>query len=218
MSKSSRAISYGNIAKETQYQGVLSSAQIAVGINFSHENGIRLLEDARLLFGEERYPSAVTLSLLAVEEFAKELILRRMSIRDKKEQIQRFWAQMKDHRVKAAVGALPYLIQKGTLDVMQLAEQIESPDAVYGETFNWLKETGLYVECVQSGKWLRPTDQIGKEVAESILRGAEMMAGTGNPYPVTKEHIEEMQLMAKNPKLSREEVDTFAKKHSSRRI
>jgi AbiV family abortive infection protein len=215
VNKAKNDISYGNISKHKLYQGVLTPAQIAVGINYSHENGLRLLADAKMLFDGERFPSSVTLSLLAVEEFAKELILRKMAIRDRKEQVQPFWAQMKDHRIKAAIGALPYLIQNGQVDVEEAAAQIESPDANYGEIFNWLKETGLYVECVKDAKWLRPTDQLDKTIAESIYRGAEMMAGTGKPYPVTKKQIQDMQSLAKDPHLSRQKVEAFAEQYRS---
>src|SRR5262249_42977706 len=39
-------------------------------------NGSRLLEDADLLFNMDRYASAVALSVLAAEEFAKAFLLR----------------------------------------------------------------------------------------------------------------------------------------------
>jgi hypothetical protein len=39
-------------------------------------NTLRLLEDARLLFEAKRYPSAVQMAIIAIEESEKEAILR----------------------------------------------------------------------------------------------------------------------------------------------
>lgn len=54
-----------------QYRGPLSSTEIAAGMNAARENTNRLAKDAKLLFEQERYPSALALAILAIEETGK---------------------------------------------------------------------------------------------------------------------------------------------------
>jgi hypothetical protein len=54
--------------KLPQYKGVLASAQIADGMNAATRNSRRLFEDAQLMLEQERYPSAVGLAILSIEE------------------------------------------------------------------------------------------------------------------------------------------------------
>jgi AbiV family abortive infection protein len=53
---------------------------LAEGIGVSNHNAARLLEDATLLAKNQRYPSAVALAILAVEESAKAAVLRAMAM------------------------------------------------------------------------------------------------------------------------------------------
>ena len=63
-----------------QYKGSLNSSQIAAGINSALLNSKRLVEDSILLFNEERYPSAVSLAILSIEEAGKVSILRELAL------------------------------------------------------------------------------------------------------------------------------------------
>src|SRR6266852_7957358 len=49
-----------------QYRGPLSSSEIAEGMNVARQNAARLVKDARLLFDNKSYASAVALSILAI--------------------------------------------------------------------------------------------------------------------------------------------------------
>ena len=57
--------------KLSQLQGRLTLDQIAEGMNAASKNAIRLVEDAQVLLAAERYPSALALAILAIEEARK---------------------------------------------------------------------------------------------------------------------------------------------------
>jgi len=66
---------------EKQYAGPLNAAQIAAGMNAAQDNAARLLADSELLLGAERYPTAASVAILAIEEVRKISTLRRMAMR-----------------------------------------------------------------------------------------------------------------------------------------
>jgi len=75
--------------KLDQYKGALSTSEITKGINAAIQNAIRLAEDAELLLGNKRYPSATSLAILSIEESGKVTILRGLSVaKDGKENIE----------------------------------------------------------------------------------------------------------------------------------
>ena len=54
--------------KLDQYRGQLSASQAAEGINSAIHNAKRLADDAEFLLKNGRYPSAVSLAILSIEE------------------------------------------------------------------------------------------------------------------------------------------------------
>ena len=61
-----------------QYEGQLTPADAADGMNAAITNAKRLAEDANLLFGRGRYPTASSLAILSLEEQGKCAILREL--------------------------------------------------------------------------------------------------------------------------------------------
>ena len=54
----------------------LKDETLSKSISVTIANGNKLLDDAKLLFDFDRYPTALALSVLAQEEFAKAFLLR----------------------------------------------------------------------------------------------------------------------------------------------
>ena len=57
-----------------RYEGKLSAAQIAAGMNAARRNATRLLGDAKLLMEAKRFPAACSLAILSIEESASGVI------------------------------------------------------------------------------------------------------------------------------------------------
>ena len=66
--------------KLEQWKNTLAVEKIVEGMNAASSNARRLLNDASALFDLERYPSATSLAILAIEEAGKVSILREMSL------------------------------------------------------------------------------------------------------------------------------------------
>lgn len=81
------------------YKGKLSPAQISKGINLTHQNAIRLLEDAKILHKENRYPSAAALAILSIEESGKQSILRQLSLVKSDEELNNTWKVLMSKRM-----------------------------------------------------------------------------------------------------------------------
>jgi AbiV family abortive infection protein len=81
-----------------RYVGPLSAEQIAKGMSVAAANSKRLLEDAQLLYEQERYPSACSLAILSIGEAGKLVILREMASRP--EDIQKVWKSYRTHQAK----------------------------------------------------------------------------------------------------------------------
>ena len=83
-----------------QYVGKLNSKQITEGINAARRNVRRLIKDARMLVDNKRYASAVFLSILAIEEFGKQDILRDLAIASSDEEVKEIWRNYRTHTKK----------------------------------------------------------------------------------------------------------------------
>jgi len=57
----------------------MSEPQVNHAITAALENGARLMDDARLMMDFDRFPSALSLAVLAQEEYAKALLLSLVS-------------------------------------------------------------------------------------------------------------------------------------------
>jgi AbiV family abortive infection protein len=62
--------------KNKQYRGELNAESAAKGMDFAFQNAISLLDDAVLLYNNNRYERAFSLSILAIEEVGKLSIIR----------------------------------------------------------------------------------------------------------------------------------------------
>lgn len=154
------------------YRNRLTYGQIAKGISATKQNAIRLLEDARTLYKDNRYPTACSLSVLVVEEVAKLPILRRMALASKQEEWRRCWKDFSSHLDKAAHWIIPFLVNEAK-SVEEFTNSFHRE--VNGELLNSLKQFGFYLGCYGNAHWAEPHLVIEKENASPIIHSAEVL-------------------------------------------
>lgn len=159
----------------TGYTGYLTPDQIADGINKANENAKRLAEDARLLFDAERYPSAASLAILAIEESGKVSVLRSLALARNEEEIKQTWKEFRKHTAKNAGWIFAELVAGG-------ARQLENFRAMYLEeaehpfVLDKLKQVGFYTDCYGKGRWSAPKDALDKESTSGLVLIAEIQS------------------------------------------
>jgi AbiV family abortive infection protein len=163
------------VKKLDAYRGKLSPGEIAEGMNAARENASRLAEDAKLLLEQSRYPSAVSLAILSIEEAGKVTVLRELSIaRTEKERLAS-WRAYRSHTKKNTAWILPQLVASGarTLDELQPIFE-ESSDHPY--VLDQLKQIGIYTDCLGKRHWSIPEEVIDEELARIIVGTAKLLS------------------------------------------
>jgi AbiV family abortive infection protein len=172
--------------KSGQYRGRLTSAEIAEGMNVARENGVRLAKDARLLFENERYASALALVILSIEETGKESVLRGLAVAsDDKELIER-WKDYRSHTKKNAHWILLSMVSKGARRLDDFLPMFYA-NAEHTEMLDNLKQLCLYTDSFRKGVWSVPEKVISKELVNGLLRVAEIFCQTRE---ITTEEID----------------------------
>lgn len=138
--------------------------QLDMGIRLCSRNARKFLKDAELLYSRRSYGHALALSVLALEEQGRKIIL--LAVKQKLVQIDRgLWRMMfRDHGQKLA---MTFNIFTETMKVKPPQQELEKiyrsiPDAVA------MKNRGLYVDFFKNS-WHSPFDADVKRAAESIL-------------------------------------------------
>jgi AbiV family abortive infection protein len=181
-------LKFGNIEIKNQYSGQLSTSQISQGINLARANGKRLAVDARLLLENKRYPSAAALAILAIEETGKELILREFSFLKHGEKTASYWKKFRGHLHKNKAWILPLLVSnEPNSTIASLVRAIFDEDSDHSELLDKVKQVAFYVDCVGTGVWQSPSDELDELHATKVVEIAEAMQGTDRI--VTEEEI-----------------------------
>lgn len=81
------------------YRGPLTIEQVATGMNMATANARRLVQDARLLLDNKRWPTAASVAALSIEESGKVVILRRF-LTTNQDEIKRLWKEYRTHTKK----------------------------------------------------------------------------------------------------------------------
>ena len=102
------------------YRGKLSPSEIAEGMNAARENALRLAEDAELLLEQGRFPSAVSLAILSIEETGKVRVLREFSLARTDKERSTSWRAYRTHTKKNIGWILPQLIAAGARTLEEL--------------------------------------------------------------------------------------------------
>jgi AbiV family abortive infection protein len=172
--------------KLNAYRGPLSAAEIAAGINAANANANRLLEDAQALLASSRYPTAVSLAVLSIEESGKVSILRQLATSTSKAEISAAWKSYRSHTRKNVQWLLPDLTTKGARKLDDFRPLFET-DAEHPFILDQIKQLGLYTDCLGNRHWSVPIDVIDEKLARSLVGIAKLLVGKSE---ITTEEIE----------------------------
>jgi AbiV family abortive infection protein len=174
-------------SKLGQYRGRLTATQVAEGINAAVENAARLAEDAGLLLEAGRFPSAASLSALAIEEAGKATVLRQLALaRDDREAVDG-WRDYRSHTRKNPMWVLPGLAADGARKLHDF-KSIYDPTSDHPEVLDQLKQLGFYTDCLGNAHWARPAAVIDEALAKTLVRTARLLSSTKEK--VTTKEIE----------------------------
>ena len=165
--------------KSPKYNGELSAAQIATGMNAAFRNARRLADDAKLLLDAGRYPTAASIAVLSIEESGKNRVLRELACAPNKEAQRSAWKGYRLHRNKNVAWILPNLVAKGARDLDSLRP---ATDASAGHTalLDQIKQLGLYTDCytdcLGDAHWSEPEKFVDSNMSRPLVELADMFA------------------------------------------
>jgi AbiV family abortive infection protein len=162
-----------DIIQMNAYRGMLSIQQITDGMNCAIENAIRLRDDAVMMFENCRYPTAFTLAVLAIEEYGKLSIFRRMSTASTDKDMQTLWKEFTQHTAKSigwpALDSARAMLEHGPVKLDDL-KPIFVKDAEHTKHLDRAKQFAMYVDCVGPKVWATPEASISEADAADIVR------------------------------------------------
>ena len=172
--------------KLSQYRGDLCAAQIADGMNAALRNARRLADDANSLHDLARYPTAVAIAILSIEESGKVSILRGMAGTPDVERRLQLWKDFRSHRKKNVAWIIPQLYLNGarTLESLRLAAD---PSAEHTALLDQLKQIAFYTDCLGNANWSEPFAVIDEDLSLDLVNTANLLAKGGT---VTEREIE----------------------------
>lgn len=162
--------------KDKQYNQKLSPERAAKGMNAAIDNSKSLLEDAILLYDNDRYERAVALSILAIEEAGKPSILRSILLEEDPKLLKKEWQNYRRHTEKNSNWIVPELISKGARHIEEMRQTVDK-NSDHTQQLDNLKQLAFYTDAFSKCKWSIPKEIISKELAESILSVAKIMVG-----------------------------------------
>jgi AbiV family abortive infection protein len=169
-----------------QYKGRLTSADAAQGINAAITNAKHLAEDASLLFGKGRYPTASSLAILSLEEQGKCAILRELLTASSDDQIAKCWKRYRRHTDKNYFALLPDYVRKGALRLHHFGGLFVEDTGSERATFDAVKQLGLYTDCCGNCHWAVPSEVVEQTVAAVIVPLAVALSQNKEPVTVTE--------------------------------
>lgn len=161
--------------KLNAFRGQLKPAQIAEGINAANTNAMQLTTDAELLFAAGSYSTASSIAILAIEEAGKTSILRSLALARTDSEANSIWKEYRTHTYKNASWILPELLANGArklADFRSLYDKQEDHPFVLDQ----LKQLGFYTDCLGNAQWSKPSEAISKELSESLVLTARLLA------------------------------------------
>lgn len=162
--------------KDRQYNQKLSPGTAAKGINAAIDNSKALLDDAILLFDNERYERSVALSILAIEEAGKPPIIRSILLEEDPKALKKEWQNYRRHTEKNTNWIVPELVSKGARHIEQMRQTVNK-DSDHTQLLDNLKQLAFYSDAFSKCKWSIPKDVVDKELANIILKIAKNMVG-----------------------------------------
>jgi AbiV family abortive infection protein len=138
-----------------RYEGALTQEQVAEGVKLASDNAVRLLNSARLLLHTGDAPTAMSLSILALEEHGKIEILNRIGNEKNCDIIRKYWSDYHKHISKTGAFTEIYAMLKGVVEEVEIREfQEKNSDLL--PMVDLLKQLGFYTDCSGKCRWHDP--------------------------------------------------------------
>ena len=157
-----------------QWKNSLKPSQVSAGMNAARKNAIRLHEDAELLFSSGRYPSAVSLAILSIEESGKISILRELALAKDGKDVKEAWKSYRSHTKKNASWIFAELVSKGARKLEDF-RGLFIEDAEHPALLDNLKQISFYTDCLGKAHWSQPSKVVESDTAKSILGISKLM-------------------------------------------
>jgi len=162
-------------SKVQPYIGPLTSSEIAAGMNAATQNAERLAKDARLLFENDRYASALSLAILSIEESGKNHILRELALARNEKELRDCWRDYRSHTKKNVLWPIIETFLKGARRAQDFRPLVE-PNAEHPYVLDKMKQISIYTDCFKKGHWSIPEQIITKEHVQDLLMVADVLA------------------------------------------
>lgn len=185
--------------RTAEYPPILTSAEIAEGMSAALRNAEDLLDDARLLLKNERYPRAASLAVLAMEEVGKAVILSVFIFIQPSDDGQKLWRAFFSHTDKAFISLKILELSQRVRKLEEMLEYLEgsfSERSDYPKFLGAIKELGMYSDYLAfpvGPLWSIPNETIGLEIARDLVIDAENMlcftAPTADEIELLKTHV-----------------------------
>lgn len=150
------------------YHGYLEAEEIAEGMNAANRSARRLWKDAKILLKAERYPSAVALAILSIEESGKISILRRLAVAQDDDEVNDCWRAYRWHTEKNVSWLLPDLVAEGARCLDDFTPLFDE-NSDHPELLDRVKQLAFYSDCVEGRHWSEPSKVIDEELASSLI-------------------------------------------------
>lgn len=161
--------------KVPQYTGTLTPEMLSRGCNLARENAMRLARDARILYESARYPTAITLAILSIEESGKVHILDCLALIDNNAEAAREWKKYRKHTAKNIFWSFTKSPGKSLREAVDdIFSHPERPIIL-----EQIKQNSLYTDCLEPGRWITPNqipEKIARPLAEALIEVAERNA------------------------------------------
>jgi AbiV family abortive infection protein len=172
--------------KLEQYKGAMTAKQIVEGINAAKSNARHLASDAAILLKSNRYPTAVSLAALSIEESGKVSILRSLVLARNDKEIAETWREYRSHTRKNVMWPFLDLVRKGARRLDDFRELFEE-NSEHPYLLDNIKQLGFYTDCLGNAHWSVPEKVIDKDLSQAIVDIANILA---SDREVTEKEIE----------------------------
>ena len=158
-----------------QWKNTLKPEQVADGMNAAQANALRLLEDAEILLKSKRYPAAVSLAILSIEESGKIAVFREIAMARDGKELKEAWRSYRSHTKKNVGWGASDFVLKGARKLEDFLGMF-AENAKHPEVLDNLKQVAFYTDCLGRANWSIPEDVIDEICANSIVEIARLKA------------------------------------------
>ncbi|MBL7215466.1 MAG: AbiV family abortive infection protein [Phycisphaerae bacterium] len=143
-------------------------------MNEAITNARRLCKDAKTLLTKSRFPTALSLAALSIEESGKLPILRTLALAQNQKEASKIWREYRTHTRKNTMWPFLQMFLQG-------ARRLSDFRILFDDTsehpyiLDNLKQIGFYTDCLGKRHWSNPDHVIDESIATNIVNIAEIL-------------------------------------------